>query len=71
MIGIEEVNLINFRNIYQEYNIDEERLAKIKKKLKIYIIIQTLVDKHLQQIIRKIVIKKIERKENVEKMLII
>ena len=33
MIGIEEVNLINFRNIYQEYNIDEERLAKIKKEI--------------------------------------
>ena len=33
MIGIEEVNLINFRNIYQEYNIDEERFAKIKKEI--------------------------------------
>ena len=71
MIGIEEVNLINFRNIYQEYNIDEERFAKIKKEIEnIYnnpdIRGQTPSTNYSQNSN-----KKIERKENVEKMLII
>ena len=71
MIGIEEVNLINFRNIYQEYNIDEERLAKIKKEIENKynnpdISGQTPSTNYSQNSN-----KKKERKENVQKMLII